>query len=534
MTRRRRFGTAALLAGLGAVACALGAVAGTSTSSRAVPTLYVDRIFSIETADPGRALEPTASIVDRAVFDTLFTYRPGDVAHPIPLLVTTWSAAKDARTFVFHLRHDVHFADGTPLTSADVVFSLRRLVNVRDDPSFLLAGVTVAPKGRYAVVVRSATANTALPATLANPSLGIVNAALVRRHGGTDAADAATADKAEDWFDTPASAGAGSGPYVLGGYSSTSIVLVRNRRYWGARQPAFPRVVIRNMLVGTQLRSIKKGQHEIALDLSAHQANALSHTRGLAARTLPSTYLLWLFVTEDAKLSAITPNRQFQQAVRHALDYRALVAHAGPGAIQAPGLVPSMFLGALPAKDAIRRNLARARADLAASGVAARGVTLEYPDDLSVSGLSLTAVAHEVQTELHAGGVKVTLAGEDTTTFVQRYRAGKVAFGLFVRGAAFADPSDYLVFAPGGSIGVLAGWAKGADPAVERLADEARVTTASTTRQALYQQLQRRLNGSGPFFPLLQPGRGFVATDDLRQAVYNPQYEVDVTQVAPR
>ena len=536
MARRRRWILAGLLTGLGTIVSALAAFAGTGASARplAGPTLYLDRTFSIETADPGRALEPTAAIVDRAVFDTLFTYRPGDVAHPVPLLVTTWSASKDAKTFVFHLRKDVHFADGAPLTSADVVFSLRRLVNVKDSASFLLAGVSVAAKGRYVVVMRSVEPNSGLPSTLANPSLGIVNAKLVRKHGGTDAPNAATADTAEDWFDTPASAGAGSGPYMLAGYSAKSIVLVRNRRDWRAAKPAFPRVVIRNMLPATQLRSIRKGTHEIALDLSPGQARTLAHVKSLAAQALPSTYVLWLFVTDNAKLSAITPNPQFQEAVRYALDYPSIVAHAGPGAIQAPGLVPSMLLGALPAKDAIQRDVSRARSQLAASGVGNRGVTLEYPNDLVIDGVSLTSLARTVEVGLNGAGLHVSLAGEDTTTFVQRYRAGKIAFGLFVKGAAFADPSDYLGFAPGGAIGELAGWAKGADPAVDQLAARARVTIAPAARQALFRQLQRKLNESGPFFPLLQPGRGFVTTDDLRHAVFNPQYEVDVTRVAPK
>ena len=47
-------------------------------------TLVVDRSFEIKTSDPQRAFEPTAAIVDRGVYDTLFTYRGGDLAHPGP------------------------------------------------------------------------------------------------------------------------------------------------------------------------------------------------------------------------------------------------------------------------------------------------------------------------------------------------------------------------------------------------------------------------------------------------------------------
>src|SRR6266581_4366084 len=101
-------------------------------------------------------LVPTA-----AICDTLFTYKGGDLAHPIPLLVDSWTASKDAKTFVFQLKKNVHFANGKPLTSADVVYSLNRLVNLKGNPAFLLAGVTVSAKGRWTVVLHSATPNTA-------------------------------------------------------------------------------------------------------------------------------------------------------------------------------------------------------------------------------------------------------------------------------------------------------------------------------------------------------------------------------------
>ena len=38
----------------------------------------------------------------------------------------------------------------------------------------------------------------------------------------------------------------------------------------------------------------------------------------------------------------------------------------------------------------------------------------------------------------------------------------------------------------------------------------------------------------GPFFPLIQPTQVFVSTKDLRNAVFNAQYQVDVTRVSPR
>src|SRR5919198_728253 len=239
---RSRWAMKGVLLAAAALATAAGAWGATTTrgasdSSSASATLVVDRSFEIKTADPQRAFEPTAAIVDRGIYDTFFTYRGNDLAHPIPLLVRSWTASKDAKTFVFQLRRDVHFADGTPLTARDAGFSFRRLINLKGNPAFLLDGVTVSSRGRYTVVLRSKTPNAALPSILTNTSLGIVNSKLVRRHGGTAAPGADKNDKAEKWLNSAASRGAGSGPYLLQRYSTTSqITLVPNPRYWGKRK----------------------------------------------------------------------------------------------------------------------------------------------------------------------------------------------------------------------------------------------------------------------------------------------------------
>jgi peptide/nickel transport system substrate-binding protein len=533
--RRQRW-AAVVVVGVAGVLGGFGVAAGKDEPARAGAgtTLYVDRAFEIKTSDPQRALEPTASIVDRAVFDTLFTFRRSDLTHPVPLLVTRWSASKDAKTFVFRLRKDVHFADGSSLTSADVVFSFRRLINLKDSPSFLLAGVDVSARGKYGVVLRSSHAYTALPSILAMTPCGIVNSRLVRRHGGTDAQNADNTDTAQPWFDSGASAGAGSGPYVLHRFTLKSpIVLNLNRRYWGRTAPAFTNVVLRNMLGIRQLVTIRRGAHQVALDLTARQAETLKHNTRLNVEQPPSTWLFWLFANSDPQVSPITSNKHFQQAVRAALDYKALVSLAGPGAIQAPGIIPSMFLGA-PARSALHRNLGRARSELVASGVGDRTVTLEYPSDLTISSVSLAALARKVQAGLQAAGFHVALAGSDIGTWLARYREGKIPFGLYLSEPDFPDASDYLAFTPGDVVGLRVGWAKGSDPTVEGLAARARVTSAFKPREQLYRQLQLKLNQSGPFVPLIQPAHGFAATKDLRNAVFNQQYDIDVTQISPR
>jgi peptide/nickel transport system substrate-binding protein len=535
--RKTSAGRVAWLIPLAVLVALVSAVAayGVDRHASASPPLVIDNSFTIKTSDPGRAFDPTASIIDRALYDTLFTYKGNDLSNPIPLLVQSWKASADAKTFTFQLKHNAHFANGMPLTSADVVFSLRRLVNLKGNPSFLLAGVTVKAAGPYAVVMYSATPNTALPAILANPSTGIVNSRLIKTHGGTSAANASKADKAETWLNSSASLGAGSGPYVLSSFSTTSqITMTPNANYWGAKKPAFSSVVVRNMIAPTQLINIQRGSHEVAIDLSADQAKTLQGKSKLKVSLQPSTWVFWLFANNDPSVSAITSNKQFQQAVRYGLDYKSIVGVAGPGAIQTPGIIPSMFLGSLPQSARVNQDLTKAKAALAASGAAGQQISLEYPSDLTINGVPFTTLAQKIQSNLNAVGFNIQLSGSPTSTWLTKYRDGKMAFGLSLWGPDYPDPADYLTFAPGQLVGLRVGWPTGSDASIEKLAAKLLVTTSPTARKSLYQEYQRELNQRGPYFPLIQPTQVFVSTTDLKNAVYNATYSVDVTQVSPK
>jgi peptide/nickel transport system substrate-binding protein len=525
--------TAAFAVGVALAAAVAAYTTSPGSAAPAPDTLVVDRSFEIRTSDPQRAFEPTASIVDRAVYDTLLTFRGGDVSRPVLMAARGYRASRDAKTYTFDLRRDIRFADGTPMTAADVVFSFRRLINLKGNPAFLLGGVTVTARGKYTVILRSKTPNTAVPAIVANTSLGIVNSRLAKRNGATDGPNAAKADRAERWFNSPRSQGAGSGPYVLKQYSTTSqIVLEPNPRYWG-RKPAFERVVIRNMVAATQFINIQRGRHEVAIDLSAQQAQGLQNNRRVRVRTQPSTWVFWLFANNNPQVSAATSNKRFQAAVRAALDYPSFVRLAGGGAIQARGIIPSMFLGSLPATAAVRRDLARARSELAASGVGGQTFTLEYPSDLTINGVAFATLAQRVQANLQEVGITVQLSGAPVGTWLDKYRGGTMAFGLSLWGPDYPDPADYLAFMPGELVGLRVGWPKGGDPTVERLAARARVTTSDRARAPIYRQIQQRLNQSGPYFPLIQPTQVFAATSDLQGAVFNPLYSIDVRLPRP-
>lgn len=54
-----------------------------------------------------------------------------------PLLAEKWEVAEDKVTFTFHLRHDVTFHDGAPLSADDVIYSIDRIMDPKVDAASL-------------------------------------------------------------------------------------------------------------------------------------------------------------------------------------------------------------------------------------------------------------------------------------------------------------------------------------------------------------------------------------------------------------
>lgn len=488
-------------------------------------SIVVETAFQLKTVDPARMFEPTGLLIDHAMYDTLLTFKGGDVKTPVPDLAESYTASKDGKIFTFKLRSDAVFSDGSPVTSADVLFSLQRVAAIKGNPSFLMGGITVTAPDAHTVVLTSATPNPAIPYIVPNSALGIVNSKVVKAAGGSDAAGADTADKAESSLNA---ASAGSGPYTLTSYSTTSqVVLTANPKYWGT-QPKYAKIVIRNVQANVQKLDVLRNSAQIAVDLSPAQAQGLS---GVQTINGASPNVFFLFTNNNPAISKTSSNKDFQEAVRYGIDYDSLVTLAGTGAVQAAGIIPTTFVGSLAAGSGVKRDVERAKAALAKSGLTNPTVTLSYPSDIQVNGLNFGDLASRVQQNLKEIGITVTLAGQSVSTALDAYRAGKEELGLWEWGPDFPDPSDYLNFLPGTLVGLRAGWAKGADPTLEALGAKAAATLDTATRTAQYQQIQKSMNTSGPIMPLLQPAQILVAAQSVKNLQSNALWLVNLSEL---
>ena len=191
------------------------------------------------------------------LYSTLFIFEAG--LRPAPSLAASYSVSADGLRYTFHLRPNARFADGAPITSGDVAFSLNRVVTdcasylgfafaaLKDaaraiDPqcavstllpsqphiASLIGDALLAPDPHTLVIVL-AQSDGALLTKLAEPEAGIIEPAVVQRYG-------------ENWTQHLADGdGQGtSGMYRLAMPSARDasgdvrVTLERASHYWGA------------------------------------------------------------------------------------------------------------------------------------------------------------------------------------------------------------------------------------------------------------------------------------------------------------
>src|SRR5580704_812075 len=101
----------------------------------AVMAKAIDDIVSF---DPAESYEFTNGEVDANCYRRLVTPNLEDATKIDGDLAEKWDISNDGLTFTFHLRKDVVFDSGKPLTAHDAAFSLQRVVKLNKTPGFII------------------------------------------------------------------------------------------------------------------------------------------------------------------------------------------------------------------------------------------------------------------------------------------------------------------------------------------------------------------------------------------------------------
>jgi peptide/nickel transport system substrate-binding protein len=165
-----------------------------------------------------------------------------------PWLAESWTASADGLTYTVKLRPGVAFSDGTPFTSADVVFSFKALYDEKTG-SFLRDSMLVGGKPLVVTAPDAATVVVKFPSAFGPGVRLLDNLPILPRHKLEAALNAGALAKAWD-VSTPPSELVGLGAFVLETYQpGQRLVFARNPHYWrtdrqGGRLPALDKLTL--------------------------------------------------------------------------------------------------------------------------------------------------------------------------------------------------------------------------------------------------------------------------------------------------
>jgi peptide/nickel transport system substrate-binding protein len=486
-------------------------------------------LHNIRTLDPARTIEVTGMMIEKVAYDTLITFDGEDLKTPKPLLATSWKVGPDGRSYTFALRSGVKFVSGNELTSADVKWSFDRVLNLKANTLFLFNGVqeVLAPDPRT-VVIRTKAPQPSIVPILSHPGLGIVDSKLLMEKGGDAGPEAKSKDQAEPYLNGRS---AGSGPFVLTSYTpAQELVLARNPNYWRGAA-GLEHIVVRHIPEPvTQALQVVRGDLDLATSIGLDQIAPLRRAPGVVVKTSPAATTFYVLMNANPEVGGPFANAKVQQAVRYALDYRGIMAIAGPGAVRLAGVIPTLMPGSLDSKEAVRTDPEKARALLKESGIAQVRGKFSYASDQVSWGIPTAILAQKIQSDMAAVGIVLDLEGLPIVTALQQYRDGKNQIGVWGWAADYPDPSDFLVWAPGRVVGKRAGWLPSASSAAQKLAalaDEAEAEVEPHKRVALLQEFDRTLGQVGPFAPLFQPAVPYAYRANVERVAYHTVWAID-------
>ena len=310
------------------------------------------------TLDPVMATDSRVDNLAVNLYSALLQYRPGTTELRMDL-AASWTLSEDARRYVFELRENARFHDGTPVLAEDVKFSIDRMLALRIGVwRYLTAvrGAEVLDRRRIAIDLIEPFSG--FPGAMTR--LYIANADLIRpnEHEG---------DLGQRWLQNHV---AGSGPYRLVSFQpEQQVVVERFPGYhlgWGPRHVR--RAVFRVLREEVARRiALVNGDADWIFVASADTAEALADEPGVRVnRDLTLNQLYIAYNTQNDHLG----DARVRRALALAYDYQGHIEHLmGGNAAEAHGVLPAGAECASPDSPRPRTDLDEARRLLASAGI---------------------------------------------------------------------------------------------------------------------------------------------------------------------
>jgi peptide/nickel transport system substrate-binding protein len=463
-----------------------------------------------ENLDPANATNSTVNQLVIGVYDTLVQFTAGEVA-VTPRVATDWTISDDGLSYTFTLRDDVKFHDGTPMTAADVKFTLDRLQAA--------SAAVLNDMGPYvgAEEIDDHTVTLTLSAPFgpflsALSRIYIVNKALVEPHMAED--------NARGWL---AVNSAGSGPYTVNSYAPTEAVsLTAFPDYWGGWEGNHVAEVLFRYVSepSTQLAMLQRGEAHIAPDLTVDAKVGLMSEPGfvvdIGAAATP------LYFQMNTASEGPMGNPEFRRMLAQTFDRQLHLDQVLLGFGTLPdGPLPPSWMGHQAGTE-LPFDLEAARALVDANGWAGTTLLVRFLPAIEEEKLAVE------QLQYNLSQLGITLEAEGMTWPAQAATVQDLAttsdINMIYNFPSFPDPHAILNTSfNSANTGYNGGynWAQYSNPEVDALLTAAASSADPAERAELYAQVQTLVGADFPVITVSLPGAVVAMSDKVTGYVYN-------------
>ncbi len=389
--------------------------------------------------------------------------------HLEPWLAESWTRSDDGLTYTMHLRHGVTFSDGSPFSSADVLFSFAALYDPRVNA--VLAPDTYAG-GRPLTVEAPDPATVVLHlAAPAAAGLRLIDGVPMLPKHRLEKALAQGKFRAAWSAATPLQDIAGLGPFVLTEHlPGQRLVFSRNPHYWrhdaaGTALPYLDRLTVEVVSdQNTEALRMQQGQIDLMANGEIRPEDFVAFRRLAAQGALRlidagvglDPNLLWFNLSPAGSADPRNPwlrSRSFRQGLSCAIDRDALANAVYLGAavpIYSP-ITPGNTKWYAPVRPACDHDLLKARDLLSAAGLSDRNGDGQLEDAAGVPARFsiVTQQGHTIrqrtasvlQEQLRQIGITVDIAGLDPGALFDRWSRGDYDAIYFGVQSSATDPA---------------------------------------------------------------------------------------------
>lgn len=454
---------------------------------------------SARTLDPHLAQAAGSMRFIENMYNTLLKYKKEEYGSITGDLAKNYTITNDGKKYTFKLYQGVKFHDGSELTSADVKFSIERIIAKKVRAQQFSAVDKIETPDKYTVVITLKEPVAPFLTYLAYPMNAIVSQKITESNNN----DLSSID-------------AGSGPFKLNLWERDQyLILDKFNDYFIQGKPYLDRVYLKVIDDETARTTALRNQElDLILQVSAKNIDRLAQYSDINVKSVAGTY--WEYLGLNTRKGPLA-DKKVRQAIAWGINRdtlnkmvkfdKATVLTSGP---IPPGHWAADDLAVYPAQDLAKAKKLLADSDYS-NGFETTLIVLSNPDQLNA--------AQVIKAQLAPLGIKVKIKSLESSVYFDKLGSGD--FDMTVIGwVGFVDPDEYLynIFHTDG-IWNQQGYS---NPEVDQLLEDGRRTSDQATRKEIYQKAQTIIAQDAPMVFLYVNPQASALQDYVKGFDINP------------